>query len=263
MTFAKFVLIVTCILIVNVQAFAQDKLKACYEDWPPYMYQTNNGEHKGPVITVIQKIAANLNIELELTPLPYARCLRNVAIKQQDLILGFSGTEEGILNSTNPIVFWNLVAMVREDSVFQEFKTMSQFSGQTILSESTFSYPEPIMGWLKSNKSKSYRFQYGEATLESNLQPFEILLNKKADVFFEDEGWLRTQIKSHKHPVKILFPAVVTDPNFLGFSKGLEKQADAFSKQLTLLIDNQFIQHTFMEEAGFNWNQAYEDSMTN
>ena len=242
-------------------SFSQaDDLKGCFEDWPPYMHRSSNGQDLGPVITIFKKLAEKTGQSFQLTNIPYAQCLDSVTQGQHDFILGVSGEHDGILNTDLPVVFWNLVALVRNDSSHQSYTDLSQFNDHIVLQESTFEYPEVIARWIIDNNIKIKDFKYVDASAASNRQPFEILKSQQADVFFEDFGWLKSQMDIHHPDAKILTPAVANDPDYIGFSKANADNRNLFNSALTEMFENGELANIYQNEVGFDYMAAYQQT---
>ncbi len=213
---------------------ANETIRACFENWSPYYEVTTDGRVKGPVFEIIDRIAAEINVTVEYSELPYKRCLSEVRNNQFDMILLSSPGVAGIVESKTPLAYWNLMAVVKKDALDKEFDEMLQFRGRNVGTYAGYLYP-PIISNSRSQWATETIVNYNEKTDGDQLRIFRLIEQGRIDVAFLDLAWLHSILAKTTLKVKILRPPVHSDPSMIGYAPNSKKTTRLFEERLAQL----------------------------
>lgn len=191
--------------LVALPCMAGEKLRVCYDDWPPYAAYTPAQGHHGLTLSLMRQIFGELHIEISFQSATQSRCLQAAQAGQVDLML--FGDQQLLPEwgrSQTPTEFWLLTAWVPQDSPLHQYTDIQQFQGLRVGMVRDYVYPEPIASyndWLPIWQNDAI----------NNLRQ---LSAKRLDVFFEDLFWTR-RMRQQKHlAVRMLRPVVAVQPQY-------------------------------------------------
>ena len=107
-------------------------------DWPPYEYIDDNGDIVGTDVLMMQWIAEQLGVELEIQPLAFDACLAAVGRGDVDLMVAGLTFDEERLNAMELTgVYWNEGAqgLLVKKGEGAAYNTAEAFNGKTVAAQ--------------------------------------------------------------------------------------------------------------------------------
>lgn len=135
-------MIMTCSLamadrLADIQS-AGKVVIATSPDWPPYEYIDDNGDIVGTDVLMMQWIAEQLGVELEIQPLAFDACLAAVGRGDVDLMVAGLTFDEERLNAMELTgVYWNEGAqgLLVKKGEGAAYNTAEAFNGKTVAAQ--------------------------------------------------------------------------------------------------------------------------------
>ncbi|HEY9104928.1 transporter substrate-binding domain-containing protein [Chitinimonas sp.] len=192
-------------LLAVLPCRAGDKLRVCYDDWPPYAAYTPAQGHQGLTLALLRQVFGELHIELSFQSATQSRCLKAAQTGLADMLL-FSDQQQlpDWGRSQTPTEFWLLAAWVPQDSPLRRYTSIQQFHDQRVGMVRDYIYPEPIGSYT----------DWQPAIQGDAINSLRQLAAKRVDVFFEDLFWTR-RMRQQKHlAVRMLRPLVAVQPQY-------------------------------------------------
>ena len=135
-------MIMTCSLamadrLADIQS-AGKVVIATSPDWPPYEYIDDNGDIVGTDVLMMQWIAEQLGVELEINPMAFDTCLAAVGRGEVDLMVAGLTYDEERLNAMELTgVYWNEGAqgLLVKKGEGAAYNTAEAFNGKTVAAQ--------------------------------------------------------------------------------------------------------------------------------
>ena len=135
-------MIMTCSLamadrLADIQS-AGKIVVATSPDWPPYEYIDDNGDIVGTDVLMMQWIAEQLGVELEIQPLAFDACLAAVGRGDVDMMVAGLTFDEERLNAMELTgVYWNEGAqgLLVKKGEGAAYNTAEAFNGKTVAAQ--------------------------------------------------------------------------------------------------------------------------------
>lgn len=231
-----------CLLVLFKNANLEaEKLKLCSTaDWPPYEYTDHQTRHvSGLSVEIVKKIAAQLSLEVEITSLPWERCLKMNETGEMDGIFSVSkkpDRELYLLYPQHEIQNVSYVLAVLKDK-------QSDWNDQ----KNTASIPQPIgspQGFSVTQSLKELKTVQVDDSAPSDQVNIQKLMNNRVESIAISPEVLSNllQGKAEEGQIKTLSPPYQDSKKYyIAISrkyKGDIKMAEELCKQ----IDNAFIQ---------------------
>lgn len=137
-----FAMIMTCSLaladrLADIQA-AGKLVVATSPDWPPYEYIDDDGNIVGTDVLMMQWIAEQLGVELEIQPLAFDACLAAVGRGDVDLMIAGLTYDEERLNAMELTgVYWNEgdQGLLVKKGEGAKYNSAAAFDGKTVAAQ--------------------------------------------------------------------------------------------------------------------------------
>lgn len=152
----------------------------CFEEWPPFISTTENGEIEGLIVPSLKQLESHLSMDINLVSLPYVRCLKGIASGSYDAIL-MDDNSEGLLTSKYLTAYWELSLLTRKGEFKDTEEFVSRESGKVIFSFE-YTYPASVENMFKGRREN------GNTTAES-IESW--LSHQRVDAVLEDTSWLK------------------------------------------------------------------------
>ena len=214
----KVMIVTTLLLIATANAYAKT-LKICGTDWPPSTIVENNQVKKGYSVEIYNEAFKRLQIDFEISILPWKRCIKWVTAGTYDAVIDTSTANEGLIFGQHPNSFSQLAIYVRKD--YPETQYLPEN-----LSNQWVGIVRGYTNYLKVAQENNWKVK--EALNEENM--FSMLNKGRFNYAFSDIRSTQSISKKMGIKLKPLTPPVVTDTFYLGFSpnnKALAKRYDA------------------------------------
>lgn len=196
-------------------------LTVCLEQWYPYYSVDEDGVARGAAVDALSLALAELGHSADFQILPYARCLRSVRLGRVDAVLTVSPGEDGLTYVDVPLAYWKIAAVVHVDDPLGRFESLDQFAAYTPIYFVSYTYPEILRPLIEKPGA------VGISSQEDVMQPLRILQSRRRHVSFEDMLWAKQVAREEGLDVKVLEPAILTEPNYLAFSPELKGVAES------------------------------------
>ncbi|GAB3258987.1 substrate-binding periplasmic protein [Chitinimonas naiadis] len=192
-------------LLPAIPCSGGDKLRVCYDDWPPYASYRPDTGHQGLTVDLLREVFSTLQIELSFQSATQSRCLAAARAGRVDLMLfGDQETLPDWGRSQTPTEFWLLGAWVANDAPQQQYNDVQQFHGLRVGMVKDYLYPAPI-----GNYNDWQAVKQGDA-----INALRQLAAKRVDVFFEDVFWTRRMVREKHLSVRMLTPLVAVQAQY-------------------------------------------------
>jgi len=210
---------------------------------PPKIWTTKDGKDKGILVEVMKEVEKELDVKFEFKTFPWARSYK-MALNDRGGITGISWNpqREKIFDYNKvPLFYDKLVIVTKKGKEFQ-FKSIQDLKGKKI------GYCRGCSFGKIFEEAKNYFIPV--ETDDSREQRLALVLNGKIDAAILGPGkyGLQKICKESKlikyEDFSILEKPLVLDPNFMAFSKDLNKKEllNKFDKILQEKIDNGVIE---------------------
>ncbi len=196
-------------------------LTVCLEQWYPYYSVDEDGVARGAAVDALSLALAELGHSPDFQILPYARCLRSVRLGHVDAVLTVSPGEPGLTYVDVPLAYWKIAAVVHADDPLDRFESLDQFAAYTPIYFVSYTYPEILRPLIEKQGA------VGISSQEDVMQPLRILQSRWRHVSFEDMLWAKQVVREEGLDIKVLEPAILTEPNYLAFSPDLKSIAES------------------------------------
>ncbi len=226
----KYIIALHTLCIVSVsslQATTSDKI-ICFEQWPPYAVAHKNGHFSGPVIETLRTVFERLDIPVSFESQSDSRCYVSMEAGNAFARFPVAKGEPHVLFTDQPLAIWKISALVRNEYDGDTFTSLNQFNDMVVLSLQDHFYPEPLYSWIIAKPRMHIVFSFG-------TQALKLLQYKRADVYFDDEVWLNTHLRSGEFSLKILSPAVAEEPQYFGINPGHPELMGAINTVLSAM----------------------------
>ncbi len=201
-------------------------LTVCLEQWYPYYSVDEDGVARGAAVDALSLALAELGHSADFQILPYARCLRSVRLGHVDAVLTVSPGEDGLTYVDVPLAYWKIAAVVHADDPLDRFESLDQFAAYTPIYFVSYTYPEILRPLIEKPGA------VGISSQEDVMQPLRILQARRRHVSFEDMLWAKQVAREEGLDIKVLEPAILTEPNYLAFSPELKGVAESVEEVL-------------------------------
>ena len=107
-------------------------------DWPPYEYIDDNGDIVGTDILMVQWMAEQLGVELEIQPMAFDACLAAVGQKDVDLVVaGLTYDEERTNRMDLTGIYWNEgdQGLLVKKGMAATYNSAEAFAGKTVAAQ--------------------------------------------------------------------------------------------------------------------------------
>jgi len=210
---------------------------------PPKIWTTENGEDKGILVEVIKEVEKELDVKFEFKTFPWARSYK-MALNSRGGIVGISRNpqREKIFDYNKVPLFYDKMVLVTKKGKEFKFETIQDLKGKKI------GYCRGCSFGKVFEEAKKYFIPV--ETDDSREQRLALVLSGKIDAAILGPGkyGLQKICQESKHiqyeEFSILEKPLVIDPNFIAFSKELNKKEllNKFDKILEKKINSGVIE---------------------
>lgn len=207
-------------------------------DFPPFEMLGENGEVIGIEIELMQKIAAKLNVALEITQMDFDSVLTGVqANKFNCAASGISVDEDRKKNMdfTDPYCLAAQAIVVKADS---DIQTKADLTGKKVAVQS---------GTTADKFCQNNQYQVSAFTANNDAQA--ALLAGKVDAWVIDDLTAAEMVKAYnaEHPdaLVVLSEAMTTEPYAFAFAKGSDALVSKINEALHELLNDGTVKALF------------------
>ena len=207
-------------------------------DFPPFEMLGENGEVIGIEIELMQKIAAKLNVALEITQMDFDSVLTGVQANKFDCAAsGISVDEDRKKNMdfTDPYCLAAQAIVVKADS---DVQTIADLTGKKVAVQS---------GTTADKFCQNNQYQVSAFTANNDAQA--ALLAGKVDAWVIDDLTAAEMVKAYnaEHPdaLVVLSEAMTTEPYAFAFAKGSDALVSKINEALHELLNDGTVKALF------------------
>lgn len=207
-------------------------------DFPPFEMLGENGEVIGIEIELMQKIAAKLNVTLEITQMDFDSVLTGVQANKFDCAAsGISVDEDRKKNMdfTDPYCLAAQAIVVKADS---DIQTKADLTGKKVAVQS---------GTTADKFCQNNQYQVSAFTANNDAQA--ALLAGKVDAWVIDDLTAAEMVKAYnaEHPdaLVVLSEAMTTEPYAFAFAKGSDALVSKINEALHELLNDGTVKALF------------------
>lgn len=207
-------------------------------DFPPFEMLGENGEVIGIEIELMQKIAAKLNVALEITQMDFDSVLTGVQANKFDCAAsGISVDEDRKKNMdfTDPYCLAAQAIVVKADS---DIQTKADLTGKKVAVQS---------GTTADKFCQNNQYQVSAFTANNDAQA--ALLAGKVDAWVIDDLTAAEMVKAYnaEHPdaLVVLSEAMTTEPYAFAFAKGSDALVSKINEALHELLNDGTVKALF------------------
>ena len=218
-------------------------------DFPPFEMLGENGEVIGIEIELMQKIAAKLNVALEITQMDFDSVLTGVQANKFDCAAsGISVDEDRKKNMdfTDPYCLAAQAIVVKADS---DVQTKADLTGKKVAVQS---------GTTADKFCQNNQYQVSAFTANNDAQA--ALLAGKVDAWVIDDLTAAEMVKAYnaEHPdaLVVLSEAMTTEPYAFAFAKGSDALVSKINEALHELLNDGTVKALFEKYEAPIWNQS-------
>lgn len=188
------------LLLTAPPARAQDMLRACFTDWPPYSWTDAQGRADGISVEILQLAAQRAGLTASFVEMPWKRCLTEVELGRLDLAMDGAPRAEYVVGRqsyvTSHYVFW-----VRSDDYLQGGSDPVRLDGRRI---------SLIQGWWYPPALRAAAPQLDVVELDSEESQLRGLMLGRQDAAYGELITMRGKAEKLGLAVRPLLPAHIS-----------------------------------------------------
>lgn len=209
-----------------------ETLSICFEQWTPYAAQKSSGAFTGVVVERLISSANNNKLNIELSQLPYKRCIS--LVKRQKIDVALFVPEGGELEiHKKELVNWQIGIATREVVNNRQIFYRTDFS--SVIIGRDYTYPPAVINTLKHHNKQIIPHSKYFTNNQEIQSLFEVLINGKADAIVVDVLWARAFKRSSGLEFYVSDWLLGSQPQYAGFSERLSEKKRAI---LDTLLDS-------------------------
>ncbi len=213
-------------------AAKQPVLSFCYEEWQPYAYVDQQGDHQGLSIDLIWQKLNAANLDYQFHQLPFPRCQLEVLSGHIDFIMYVDDTDSEFHLLSFPISYWQLTfAVAQENSM--DFNELTASQGMKIIIARSYNYPGVLEKKLKQMSAQTVRVSYYTGELVALKRLFHRLTVGQGQAMVVDKVWAQQIVKKYQLPIRVFDQVLVSVPQYIGFKEGNIERAILVEQALT------------------------------
>ncbi len=205
-------------VFVKTPALASETIQISIDsNYPPYMYE-EQGKEKGLYSILLVEIFKRMDMDMDLSPLPWKRAIREIDGKKSGLG-GLYVNKERLkkYDFTDPI-YWETLVVYAPSSKSFPFNTLKDLKGKTVALNSTWSYGDKIDTARKNNLFNVFEAQTNAQSLRmlaANRIDAAIIDNLSSNIIIQASALTKKVIQLPK-PIPI-------NGAYLAFHKGAKR----------------------------------------
>ncbi|MGQ5525105.1 substrate-binding periplasmic protein [Chitinimonas sp. PSY-7] len=235
-------------------AQAKERLRVCYDNWPPYASYDNQSGHHGITVDIIRQIYGAMGFALLFQSGTQTRCLQAANEGKIDVMLfADRQTLPKWSFTTTPTEYWLVAAWVQEGSPLQNFESLNQFARTRVGIVRNYVYPQQI-GEFK---------EWDEIDMTDPMDGLRQLSAKRIDVMFDDLIWVEGVRKEQQLKIRMLEPIVETMPQYHAVRPELAAKVAAFDREVQRQIKSGEMEQRYRATLGLSFDAIRRHDLKN
>ncbi|WP_029770482.1 ABC transporter substrate-binding protein [Pseudogulbenkiania sp. MAI-1] len=213
--------------LVAASSHAAGPFTVCFEEWQPYAWVNPAGQAYGPSIDIYRQALRQAGIPtVAFKEMQYNRCSEQVKQGLVDMKLFVLDNElPGQPQLHEPTEYWQIAAIVRQDSPLQHYQGLSDFERARLALITGYLYPEPLDAFIRTHAWSA----------SDPTHAYRLIASKRVDAVFLDLLAFEQRNRTLRLPLRPLQPVVARLPVFAVLSsrhQELSKALDAVIGQM-------------------------------
>ena len=180
---------------------AQKEIILASDYWCPYSCMPNT-KYSGYLVELAEKVFESYGIKVKYKLMPWVEAITDAKEGRIDGVIGISNGEEDLVVSKTPLVYSTIGAFTKEDSDWV-YDGIESLNGKRITMVFGYDLGDTIRRHISRNYPINPRLFIIEMGNEGVIDSINNLLDKKADIYVEDEAVVNHYLKNkHIHGIK-------------------------------------------------------------
>ncbi len=232
---------------------ADNQVRICFENWPPYYAINEAGAAEGVVTELIQNILNSAGLRAEFFNKPPIRCQAELRSGKMDMGLTADTPKDGILLGNTALTYWIIAAVVPANTPEKQFSGLDAYQGKRALQIAGYDYPAIIQDFEPrwNIEEVDYTPVLEE---EAAITPYRMLESGRADLLLEDLYWSEYVIETYDLNLKALRPAVAVVRGYAGYAQQRRDLKDLVEQHLATMAANGKLSELYRATTGVSWD---------
>ncbi|WP_158228919.1 substrate-binding periplasmic protein [Chitinimonas sp. BJB300] len=247
-------LLLILLAFLALSSRAQQTLRVCYDNWPPYAAYDNKSGHSGITIDLIREIYGAMGLALNFQSGTQTRCLQAAHEGKIDAML-FADKETlpTWKFTTTPTEYWLVAAWVQEGSMLKRFDGLDQFAQARVGIVKNYVYPQQVG-----------QYQNWETVeMTDPMDGLRQLSAKRIDVMFDDLIWVERVRKEQQLIIRLLEPIVEVMPQFHAVRPELAAKVAEFDREVQRRIKSGEMEKRYRSAIGLSFDAIRRNDLKN
>lgn len=210
-------------------------VSACYGDWPPFSFPSEEGTHLGLSLEIYDAALREMGVDFRFQHMEWQKCRLSFESGKVDAIVDLLEGDFGkTRHQANPIP-WAQTFWVHRDSPIKSFESLRQFSGMTTGYILSYHYPEEF------NRNTDIK----RRVVSSEKIALKALSEGTIDLYVGDLLSTAWRVKNEGLPLRPLYPVYRLEYLGLAFN---DKDSDLrlrFERAIDALRSDGTLEHIY------------------